>query len=79
MSGLLLPNEMYRTGTGGSAGADYLKESRDKHLIFSEIASMQEKEGINYDEKELYRKARTLGVQYILISSDMTGSFLNSK
>ncbi|RLD22800.1 MAG: tryptophan 2,3-dioxygenase [Bacteroidetes bacterium] len=29
-----------RTGTGGSAGADYLKESRDKHLIFSELASI---------------------------------------
>lgn len=29
-----------RTGTGGSAGADYLKESRDKHLIFSELASV---------------------------------------
>jgi len=29
-----------RTGTGGSAGADYLRESRDKHLIFSELASI---------------------------------------
>ena len=29
-----------RAGTGGSAGADYLKESRDKHLIFSELATL---------------------------------------
>ena len=29
-----------RAGTGGSTGADYLKESRDKHLIFSELASI---------------------------------------
>jgi len=29
-----------RAGTGGSAGAEYLRESRDKHLIFSEIATL---------------------------------------
>lgn len=29
-----------RAGTGGSTGAQYLKESRDKHLIFSELASL---------------------------------------
>ncbi len=29
-----------RAGTGGSAGAEYLRESRDKHLIFSELASL---------------------------------------
>jgi tryptophan 2,3-dioxygenase len=29
-----------RAGTGGSAGAEYLRESRDKHLIFSELATL---------------------------------------
>jgi tryptophan 2,3-dioxygenase len=29
-----------RSGTGGSTGAQYLKDSRDKHLIFSELASI---------------------------------------
>lgn len=29
-----------RAGTGGSSGAKYLAESRDKHLIFSELASL---------------------------------------
>jgi len=29
-----------RVGTGGSAGAKYLQESRDKHLIFSELATL---------------------------------------
>jgi tryptophan 2,3-dioxygenase len=29
-----------RAGTGGSSGAQYLKESRDKHLIFNELASL---------------------------------------
>jgi len=29
-----------RAGTGGSAGAKYLQESRDKHLIFSELATL---------------------------------------
>ncbi len=29
-----------RSGTGGSAGAEYLRQSRDKHLIFSELATL---------------------------------------
>lgn len=29
-----------RVGTGGSAGAKYLQESRDKHLIFNELATL---------------------------------------
>lgn len=29
-----------RAGTGGSAGAEYLRESRDKHMIFSELATL---------------------------------------
>lgn len=29
-----------RSGTGGSSGAEYLKKSRDKHLIFNEIADI---------------------------------------
>jgi len=29
-----------RAGTGGSTGAKYLTESRDKHLIFTELASL---------------------------------------
>ena len=29
-----------RAGTGGSSGAKYLQESRDKHLIFNELASL---------------------------------------
>jgi tryptophan 2,3-dioxygenase len=29
-----------RAGTGGSTGAEYLRESRDKHLIFSELATL---------------------------------------
>lgn len=29
-----------RAGTGGSAGAEYLRASRDKHLIFSELATL---------------------------------------
>ncbi len=29
-----------RSGTGGSSGAQYLKESSDKHVIFSELASL---------------------------------------
>jgi tryptophan 2,3-dioxygenase len=29
-----------RAGTGGSAGAEYLRKSRDKHLIFSELATL---------------------------------------
>ena len=29
-----------RAGTGGSSGAHYLQESRDKHLIFNELASL---------------------------------------
>ena len=29
-----------RSGTGGSSGADYLQKSRDKHLIFNEIADV---------------------------------------
>ena len=29
-----------RSGTGGSTGAEYLRQSRDKHLIFSELATL---------------------------------------
>ena len=29
-----------RTGTGGSSGAEYLKASREKHFVFSEIADI---------------------------------------
>ena len=29
-----------RAGTGGSTGAKYLRESRDKHLIFTELATL---------------------------------------
>jgi tryptophan 2,3-dioxygenase len=29
-----------RSGTGGSSGAEYLKQSRDKHLIFNELADI---------------------------------------
>lgn len=41
-------------------------------ISFDDIALMQEKEGHTYNEEELFEKVRSLGVQYILISSDMT-------
>ncbi len=41
-------------------------------ISINNIVIIQEKEGVSYDEEEFYKKARTLGVQYILISSDMT-------
>ncbi len=50
------------------------KES-DFHIIpFNDIALLQKKEGRIYNEEEFYEKVRSLGVQYILISNEMTSN-----
>ena len=54
--------------------AEFAKLNPEKFNVisFDEIALMQENDDHSYDEEELFRKARSLGVQYIIISSEMT-------
>ena len=63
---ILVPEEIYKSNT------------KDFNIIsFNDIVLIQEKEGVSYDEEGFYKKAHTLGIQYILISADMT-SKINS-
>ena len=59
---VLVPGEIFKSGT-----------ENYKVISFDEIVLMQKKDGHTYDEVEFYIKSRSLGVQYILISSEMTG------
>ncbi|MFK5857241.1 MAG: hypothetical protein QM503_14010 [Bacteroidota bacterium] len=51
-----------------------LGKSKFNTISFDDMALMQDKSGNKYSEKKFYEVARSLGVQYILISSDMTNS-----
>ena len=42
-----------------------------KIVIFTQIDSIQQIENINFSEEEFYKRVRKLGVQYIIVSSEM--------